>query len=247
MRAIVFSIILVVCVGFLYAQQGDVPIVHQRVNDKTGTLSSEEISAIETTLNNFEQQTSNQIVVLMIPNTGEDSFEDYSLRVAEQNKLGKKGRDNGVLLLIAKDDRKIRLEVGYGLEGVLPDAISDQIIRRVIAPRFREGDFFSGIQSGVEAIMQATKGEFKAEPESKAAKKFVPIIFVLFIIFVSFISRIIGGGRRSYVGSSGTFTRGGWWGGGFGGGGFGGGSFGGGGGFSGGGGSFGGGGASGSW
>jgi uncharacterized protein len=243
MRITLLSGLLFLLVVCSFAQQ-DVPIVHQRINDETGTLSRDEVTALESTLAQFEKETSNQIVLLMVPSTKGDSFDEFSLRVAEKNKLGKKGRDNGVLLFIVKDDHKLRIEVGYGLEGSLPDAISDQIIRRVIVPKFKQNDFYGGIQSGLAAIMQATKGEFKATPEDNGIKKFKPLIVILMILLFGLLPRIFGGGRRHYVGSSGYSSGGGFFGG------FGGGSSGGGGGFggfSGGGGSFGGGGASGSW
>lgn len=242
MRITLLSVLLFVLVVFSTAQQ-EVPIVHQRVNDETGTLSRDEVAALESTLAQFEKETSNQIVVLMVPSTQGDSFDDYSLRVAEKNKLGKKGRDNGVLLFIAKEDHNLRIEVGYGLEGTLPDAISDQIIRQVIIPKFKQNDFFGGIQSGLEAIMQATKGEYKGTSENSDIKKFKPLIVILMILLFGVLPRIFGGGRRHYVGSSGYYSGGGFFGG-FGGGSSSGGGFGG---FSGGGGSFGGGGASGSW
>jgi uncharacterized protein len=229
------------------ADEITVPVLNRRVNDLTGTLNSEETRSLEETLAQFEKQTSNQIVVLMIPSTLGESFEDYSLRVAEKNKLGKKGRDNGVLLIIAKDDKKIRIEVGYGLEGSLTDATSDQIIRNVIIPKFRQSDFYGGISDGVEAICLTIKGEYQGDENNRGIKNYVPLLFILFILVFGFLPRIFGSGRRHYVGSSGYYSRGPWLGGGmggFGGGGFSGGSFGG---FSGGGGSFGGGGASGSW
>ena len=243
-RLLALAVGLICTVGF--AQ--DLPTLDKRVTDQSGTLSIADVQRIESTLESFERASSNQIVVLFVPSLGGESLESYTLRVAEKNKLGKKGRSNGVLLLIAKEDRKVRIEVGYGLEGALPDAVCDQIIRREIAPRFREGDFAGGVQAGVNSIIKATRGEFKGEQEKDGRNGnnsflYPIILFVLFGIF----SRLFSGGRRYTVGSRGYRSRGGWW---IGGGGFGGGSFGsggGGGGFSGGGGSFGGGGASGSW
>lgn len=239
--------------GFLAAECSaqEIPALNYRVTDQSGTLSKSELSNLESSLEQFEKATSNQIVVLMIPSLGGESIEDFSLRVAEKNKFGKKGRNNGVLLLIAKADRKMRIEVGYGLEGTLPDAVCDQIIRRIIAPRFRDGDYAGGVSAGVDAIMRATQGEFKGEPEKRDRNNSFSYVIplVLFILF-GFFSRLFSGGRRHYLGSRGYYSRGGWWlgGSGFGGGGFrGGGGFSSGGGFSGGGGSFGGGGASGSW
>jgi uncharacterized protein len=233
-----------------HARDNEVPVpeFHRRVTDLSGTLSEGEAGNLEAALAGFEQSTSNQIAVLIIPSLNGEGIEDYSMRVAERNKFGKKGRDNGVLLVIAKDDRLMRIEVGYGLEGVLTDALCDQIIRRVIAPKFRQGNYAEGIDAGINAIMLATKGEFKGTPGGNFdIRHFTPLFFILVFIVFGIISRFLGGGRRHYVGSRGYTSRGIWFGG-FGGGGFGGGGFGGGGGgFSGGGGSFGGGGASGSW
>ena len=243
-----FSVLALSIAG---AQHDDVPLIHQRVTDLTGTLSQDEQQRLESTLDQFERETSNQIVVLIVPSLEGGSIEDFTLRVAEKNKLGKKGKDNGVLFLVAKDDRQLRIEVGYGLEGVLPDATGDQIIRHIVVPKFRQGDFGGGIDDGVTAIMQATKGEFTGEPGGGRIRTPSIVVLLLFLLFFGGISRLLRGGRRHYMGPHGYYSSGGpWWFGGMGGGGgfggFGGGGFSGGG-FSGGGGSFGGGGASGSW
>src|SRR6266852_3140884 len=140
------------------ARQLQVPEFHERVIDQSRTLSPQELQSLESTLAQFERETSNQVVVLIVSSLQGESMEEYSLRVAEKNKFGKKERNNGILLLIAKDDRKLRIEVGYGLEGALPDAVADQIIRHVIVPHFREGDYFAGISAGIDAIMAATRG-----------------------------------------------------------------------------------------
>jgi uncharacterized protein len=194
----------------------------------------------------------------MIQSLEGESLEDVSHTIAEKNKIGRKGKDNGVLLFIAKSDRKIRIEVGYGLEGALTDAVSSQIIRKEIAPSFRNNNYYEGINKGTDAIISVTKGEYTTDKKDSNGISglsclgipiFVLLVFgiIFFSIFMSIIRRIFGFGRKMYSGGK----RGGWsnWGGGgfFGGGGS---SFGGGGGFSGfsgGGGSFGGGGASGSW
>lgn len=221
-------------------------MVAQRCTDLTETLRPEELRALNDKLRRFEEETSNQIVVLMVRTAGEESIEQYALRAAEANKLGRKGRDNGVLLLVAKDDRDMRIEVGYGLEGALPDAVCDQITRRIIVPSFREGNYYAGIDAGVEGIMAATRGEFKGDgKQGTSRKRSLPLFLVILIMIIAFFFNGFRG-RRRYIGSGGSW--GGIGGGGFGGGGFsGGGGFGGGGGFSGGGGSFGGGGSSGSW
>lgn len=227
-------------------QQKDLKLF-ARATDFTGTLTAEELSALEAKLRAFEQSTSTQLVVVLVPTVGDEVIEEVAYRVAESNGIGKKAKNNGVLLFIAKNDRRIRIEVGYGLEGALPDILAGQIIRKEITPRFREGNFAAGINAGVDAIIAATKNEYKAD-DPAGGHSFVisPLVIILLVLLFLFLLR----GRRRYLlgappiyGSGwGGFPRSGgrgWGGGGFGGGG--------GGGFSGGGGSFGGGGASGGW
>ncbi len=218
------------------------PILHEHVTDFTNTLEFSEWRSLESQLKRFEDTTSTQIAVVMIQTLKGDDIADYSLKIAEANKIGTKGKDNGLLILIAKDDKQIRFEVGYGLEGSLPDALCDQIIRNEIRPRFRDGDYYGGISAGLDAVIKATKGEYKAEGRTRDNVTNFGSVVLALILFVVFGTSIFGGGRRYGISSRGHYQSG-YWGGGFGGG-FGGG---GGGGWSGGGGSFGGGGASGSW
>jgi len=220
-----------------------------RVNDFAGLLSSAEKSALERTLADFERRTTNQLLVATFQSTSGGVVEDLAIRLAETWKVGDREDDNGLILVVFVDERKVRFEVGYGLEGALPDARAIQIIRNEIVPRFREGDYAGGISAGMAAAMRAIEGEYTAPPESGSRDRrtrkgigglIVPLIFILIFIFGGRRGRsalmwymILGGGRGGWTG---------------GGGGFGGGSFGGGGGgFSPGGGSFGGGGATGSW
>lgn len=213
------------------------------VHDEADVLSAQTKSTLESILAAERDSTSNQIAILIIPSLNGESLEDFSLRVAEKWQLGKKDKDNGVLLLISKDDRLVRIETGYGLEGSLTDAISSRIIRNEIAPHFRTGDYDGGVQAGVMAIKQAIKGEYINEDPSpkKRNSKRSPLVTILILIIIIVIAS-----RRGGRGGGGHWSAGrGWIGpvGGFGGsgGGFsGGGSFGGGGGF-------GGGGSSGSW
>lgn len=232
----------------------------QYIEDQTGTLTPQQLTQLRQKLETFDKQTSTQIVVYMISSLDGESLEDISIRLAEKNKIGKKDKNNGVLMLVVKDDRKIRIEVGYGLEGALTDALSSQIIRRDITPYFKKDQFYEGINSGVDAIIAVTKGEYTADKQSSKKNDddnilgccgvpiFIIIIFgfIIVSIIVSIIRRIMGFGKGAVFGKRGK-SNWFWTGGGFGGGGFGGGSSGGFGGFSGGGGSFGGGGASGSW
>ena len=143
------------CVAFAL----EVPPLRGRINDSAGLLSQEQSSQLEAELAQFENATGHQVAVLTLATLEGDSLEDFSIRVAEAWKIGHKGNDNGVMLIVAHDDRKIRIEVGYGLEGVLPDAVAYRIIQEVIIPRFRDRDFAGGIESGVSAIIQAIRGE----------------------------------------------------------------------------------------
>jgi uncharacterized protein len=139
------------------------------VNDLAGMLPSDRAQELEERLRQFEQETGHQIAVLAIRSLQGDALEDFSIRVAEGWQIGQKGFDNGAILLIVRDDRKLRIEVGYGLEGVLPDAIASRIIREVIVPRFRENDFSGGIEAGVDAIMKVTKGESLPQSATRRA------------------------------------------------------------------------------
>jgi len=254
MRTFRFPLLILLSLwsGYLFAQP-EVPQLQQRVTDFTNTLSFNHWRALETRLKAFEDSTSTQIAVLMINSLEGGSLEDYSMKVFEKNKLGQKGKDNGVLILIAKDDHKLRIEVGYGLEGVLTDAATTQIREREMNPRFRAGDFYGGLDGAISAVISATAGEYKVDSRGKKAPM-ASVILVLFFIGImgAFVLPMFSSRRRQIIGSTGSRYRSGWgWpyigGGGFGGGSFGGGSFGGGGGFSGGGGMAGGGGSSGSW
>ncbi|RDS84676.1 YgcG family protein [Dyella monticola] len=139
--------------------QPAVPTLTRHVTDLTGTLTAQQIDQLDTQLINLEKQKGAQLVVLMIGSTQPDDIDDYSLRVAEANKLGRKAVDDGVLLFIAKNDRQVRIEVGYGLEGAIPDAAAARIIREYIAPKFRNNDYFGGISDAVGALTQLVNGE----------------------------------------------------------------------------------------
>jgi uncharacterized protein len=148
----------------------DVPQLKGRVNDMANLLSPETVTLLEQKLAGFERETSNQVAVLTIPSLQGDEIDQFAIRVAEQWKLGQKGKDNGVLLILAKAERKVRIEVGMGLQGVLPDITSAQIIRNVMSPHLKSNDFDQGINAGVDAILAATKGEFKASPQDTTRK-----------------------------------------------------------------------------
>lgn len=136
-----------------------IPPLQSRVTDLTQTLSKREVTQLEQKLADFEAKRGSQVAVLIVPTTQPETIEQYSIRVVETWKLGRKGVDDGVLLLVAKQDRALRIEVGYGLEGILPDAIARHIIDEMIVPAFRQGDFFGGLQSGIEQIFSIIEGE----------------------------------------------------------------------------------------
>jgi len=221
-----------------------VPPLQGYVNDNAGLLSQGSRNALTVMLNRFEKQTGNQVVLLTIPSLEGDSLEDFSMSVAEQWKVGQKGKDNGVIFLVSEEDRKMRIEVGYGLEGVLTDAKSSRIIRNVVAPYFRQGQYDTGILAGMQAILggigggealPADTGRVRLEKRKSAASGLIMFLFLLFLLFSRTGRFVLVGGMLGGMMGGGGMRRGGFGGGGFGG--FGGG----------GGGGFGGGGASGGW
>lgn len=254
---------LVLCSLGALAQPTAPPPPANFFTDSTGTVPTDTAARIEQRLREFEKASSNQVLVVVADRVPEGfaSLEEYTNRTAEAWRVGDKSRDNGAVLFIFVGERKVRIEVGYGLEGALPDALASRIINDEITPRFREGKYGDGVLAGVDAIILATRGEYQPREEGRAGPNLLLIVAV--ILFFAFFGAVlpilkiiaeIRGGTRTYSGQ-GTVSgrRGSRWGSGGGfsswGGSSGGGSSwgGGGGGFSGGGGSFGGGGASGSW
>jgi uncharacterized protein len=217
----------------------DVPKAAGYVNDRAGLLAPETELKLERFLEDFEKSDSTQIMVLAVASLEGETAEGYALRVAESWGIGQKGKDNGALLFIAGDERKIRIEVGYGLEGRLTDLLAGRIIDLEVAPRFKAGDFDGGVIAGVVSMAEAVRGEYKGTDRASRKKQRNPLGALALLLFLGPGLMILGGGSRI---SHGHHRRSGLWIGGP----FGGGSFGGGG-FSGGGGGFGGGGASGGW
>lgn len=183
----------------------EVPTLRGRVNDLAGLLSAGRVRDLEERMKRFEDETGHQIAVLTIPSLEGENLEAFSIKVAETWKIGQKGFDNGVILLIARNDRKLRIEVGYGLEGVLPDALASRIIREVIVPHFRSNDYPGGIEAGLDAIMKATRGEAlpapartRAQPRSTPVREPAPgaILFLL-----SVLALFVGAGVEERFGS----------------------------------------------
>jgi uncharacterized protein len=142
-----------------------VPPLRAPVTDLTGTLTSEQIATLDQRLRAFEAKKGSQIAILIVPTTQPETIEQYGIRVAEAWKLGRQGVNDGAVLLVAKNDRAVRIEVGRGLEGPLPDVLADRIIEQVIAPRFRNNDFFGGIREAIERMIALIEGEPLPEPE----------------------------------------------------------------------------------
>lgn len=171
-------------------QPAETPRLVQHVTDLTGTLSAEQAARLEAQLTDLEKRKGSQVAVYMVSTLGDQSLEDYALAIAEKNQLGRAKTDDGVLLFIAKDDRKVRIEVGYGLEGAIPDAKAGRIIREYIAPNFRKGDYNQGIVDAVGAIGTLIEGEDLPAPLHEETGKNAPLgLFGLFIgVFIGLIA-----------------------------------------------------------
>ncbi len=250
MRVRIVAAVLLLASGAALAAGPAVPPAPTRfVTDKAGILDAGTAASLEQRLEGFEKETSNQFLVYIERSVPEGTtLEEYTVACAQAWKAGQAQRKNGMILFVFPESKKVRLEVGYGLEGAMPDALAKRVLDEQVLPRFRTGDYAGGISAGVEAAIAATKGEYRGsgrtQGQSKRGAKEIPIPFplvlaLLFVFFFVILPAARGGrrGRYFYLGGGG-FGSGGF-GGGFGGGG--------GGGFSGGGGSFGGGGASGDW
>jgi len=176
-----------------------VPQLTGRVVDRTGTLSSGDIAALSQKLSDFETRKGSQIAVLIVPTTDPETIEQFSIRVAEAWKIGRKKIDDGAILVVAKNDRHLRIEVGYGLEGALTDVTSRRIIDEVITPKFREGDFAGGISAGVDRMMRVVDGEPLPVPSRSVNFANLDDIGPA-VPFVLFASLVVGGFLRALLG-----------------------------------------------
>jgi uncharacterized protein len=189
---------LALCWAVVSGAQVPVPPLAGRVTDQTATLTGEQKSALEQTLRSFEARKGSQIAVLIVPSTAPESIEQYALRVAEKWKPGRKNVDDGALLVVAKDDRTLRIEVGYGLEGALTDAACKRIISEIIVPRFRQGDFYGGITAGVDQILGVIDGEPlpvpSAQPsgQSRGIMSILPVLMILALVAGGVLHTVLG-------------------------------------------------------
>jgi len=184
------------CWAVVAGAQVLVPPLGGRVTDQTATLTNEQKTALEDTLRSFEDRKGSQVTVLIVPSTAPETIEQYALRVAERWKLGRKNVDDGALLVVAKDDRTLRIEVGYGLEGVLTDAACKRIISEIIVPRFRQGDFYGGITAGVDRILRVVDGEPLPKPEERRTGggigSFLPVLMILALVVGAVLHTVLG-------------------------------------------------------
>ena len=185
---------------FTGAAQAEVavpPLAH-RVTDLTSTLDAQQAQALEARLAAFEAKKGAQLAVLLVPTTQPETIEQYGIRVAETWKLGRKGVDDGALLLVAKEDRALRIEIGYGLEGALNDATAKRIVAEIITPYFRRGEFYAGIDAGIAAMMKVIEGEPLPPPKRAAASGSYDIESLLFVAFGFVV--VVGGLLRALLG-----------------------------------------------
>jgi len=202
-----FCWVLLFASGSLHAELVPIPALQHRITDLTQTLTPEQQSQLEAKLAAFEQQKGSQIAVLIVASTKPEEIEQYSIRVVDAWKLGREKPDDGVLLLVAKDDRKMRLEVGYGLEGAIPDLIAKRIISEIMVPSFRQGDFYGGINNALEQVIKLISGEqLPAPAQAKSGGgKLLDMLYVVFIgafvvggilraIFGKFVGGVLNGG-----------------------------------------------------
>lgn len=175
-----------------------VPPLSGRVVDQTQTLTPAQLRDLEQALAEFERRKGVQIAVLLVPTTGEETIEQYGIRVAEAWRLGRRGVDDGLLLLVAKQDRTLRIEVGYGLEGVIPDAIANRVIDEIMVPRFQAGDFYGGTREGLARLMGLIEGEPLPPPqrptraEGQDLQHLLPIAFFGYFVLSGILGRLLG-------------------------------------------------------
>ena len=208
--------VLLFAVPALHAQElVAVPPLSAPVTDVAGILSPDQSAALDAKLRAFEQGKGSQVAVLIVPSTRPEEIEQYAIRVAEAWKLGREGVDDGALLLVAVEDRRVRIEVGYGLEGVLPDATANRIIDDEIVPRFRAGDYYGGITAGVDRMLRVIEGEPLPEPERRSPAmsvpglfELLPFLFVFVLVGGSILRRVFGrvGGALATGGLVGALT-----------------------------------------
>ena len=198
-RAAAVGALLLVCLS-AFAEDRPIPALTGRVVDETGTLSAQQKGALEAKLQAFEQHKGSQIAVLITSTTFPESIEPYSIRVAEAWKIGRKQVNDGILIVVAKSDRAMRLEVGYGLEGAIPDAIARRLIDEVFIPGFRDGNFYEGLDAGIDRLIKVIDGEPLPEVSQSPAGRGNPRSFESYFVVFLVATLGIGGVLRKILG-----------------------------------------------
>ncbi|MES2300126.1 MAG: YgcG family protein [Pseudomonadota bacterium] len=186
--------------GFVQAQDRvAVPPLRSPVTDLTGTLKAEQVAQLASRLRAFEDRKGSQLAVLILPTTQPESIEQYAIRVAEQWKLGRKRVDDGAILVVTKNDRALRIEVGYGLEGVLNDATAKRIVDDIIVPRFKQDDFYGGIAAGIDSMMKVVDGEPLPAPAPAGSRDtqvgvrhMLPLFLVIAVVLGGILRAVLG-------------------------------------------------------
>ena len=184
--SIVFALVTFVAAGDAIAQ--DIPPrpspAEGLVIDRAGVLSGAERESLNQKLIAFDDTTSNQIVVVIVPSLGGADAQRYATTIGQQWGVGQDGRDNGVVFLVATQDREVYIATGYGLEGAIPDAVAGRIVRRIVVPNFRQGQFYGGIAEAVSALMAAAEGEYEALPRDSGGGDGVPLALIVIVIVI---------------------------------------------------------------
>lgn len=162
------SVMFLLASNMAHAELIAIPELKSRVTDLTQTLSSDQQAQLDTKLAAFEQQKGSQIAILILPTTQPEDIAQYSIRVVEKWKIGREKVDDGILVLVAKEDRKVRIEVGYGLEGAIPDLTAKRVINEFISPEFKQGNFYGGLDAGIDKLMGLISGEALPEPKANS-------------------------------------------------------------------------------
>ena len=197
-RSATLGVWLGLCLSPCGIAQVAIPPLHGHITDSTGTLTQAQTLALEQSLTAYEARKGSQLAVLMVNTTAPEAIEPFALRVAEQWKLGRKQVDDGLLVVVAKDDRTLRIEVGYGLEGAISDIVGKRIISETIVPKFKQNDFYGGIEAGLAQIMGVIDGEPLPEPQRlnrdgvHGVQQFMPFLFIVALVLGAALRTALG-------------------------------------------------------
>jgi uncharacterized protein len=192
---------LLACLPALARADVAIPPLKARVTDLTGTFSAQQKGELEALIAAYEARRGSQIAVLILPTTKPEEIEQYSIRLAEAWKIGRRKVDDGLILVVAKDDRRLRIEVGYGLEGAIPDALAKRVIEERITPRFRDGDFYGGVRAGLEQLIRLAEGEKLPAPQAGTGRaQSSPGNWMDYIFYGLMVAFIAGGVLKAILG-----------------------------------------------